>query len=218
MSIAAQATHPVFRSTSSASAPISRSWRRSSRQAAGLSRQRRHVAEAARGDRRDFRLLRGQQRQYSSRRALSFRTRHRRIRSGARDRAEIHQRREPDTKSSSCAAPPKASISSRKPTAARTIQCGRRSAHHRHGAPFEYRALADSLRRKGREAARRSDQRPGRAAARRIREAARPENEARLRHARFERPWHDQPAPRIVDLAHAMTFPCWSMARRPCRI
>ena len=68
----------------------------------------------------------------------------------------------------------------------------RRSADHRHGAPFQHRALADAVRRKGREAARRADQRSRRAAAGRIREAARPKNKDCCHRASFQRPGHDQ--------------------------
>ena len=99
------------------SAPISPS-SHSPRQAAGLPRQCRHFAKAARGDRRHFPLLRGHQRQYSSRRPLSFRARHRGARSRAQDCAEILNARA-RAKSFSSAAPPKASTSSRRPTAAR---------------------------------------------------------------------------------------------------
>ncbi len=42
----------------------------------------------------------------------------------------------------------------------------RRSAHHRHGAPLQHRALADPVRREGREAAGCADERPRRAATR----------------------------------------------------
>ena len=75
--------------------------------------------------------------------------------------SEFSERRGLARKSFSCAAPPKPSTWWRKPTGAAHVGGRRRSAHHRHGAPLEHRAVADSLRRKGREAARRADQRRG---------------------------------------------------------
>ena len=137
------------------------------RQAAGVSRQRGHFAKAARGPRRHRALLRAPERQHSSRRAHAQRARYRGARCGAGNGAAFHQRRR-YARDYLCARRHR----SHQPGGADvwTQACGRRrrSAHHRHGAPLEHRAVADAVRREGRAPSRCAHQRSRRAAAGRV--------------------------------------------------
>ena len=65
-------------------------------------------------------------------------------------RAPLPQRAVDATRSSSCAARPRASTSSRRAGARRNVDAGRRDRHHLARAPRQHRAVADALRREGR--------------------------------------------------------------------
>ena len=84
-------------------------------------------------------------------------------RGGAHDAAALPERGQ-RRRSSSSAAPPKPSISWRRPTAAEHVGAGDEVLITDDGAPLQHRAVADALRGEGRAAARRPDQRRGRAA------------------------------------------------------
>ncbi len=148
------------------------------------------------------------ERQRASRRPPAERAGDRRLRGRARNGAPLPERRPTRRKSSSCAARPRRSTSSRTATAGRTSGAGDEVVDHRDGAPLEHRAVADALRGEGRAAARRADDRRGRAAARRVRAAARPSARRSSRSCTCRtRSAPSIPIAEIVRLAHSRGIP-----------
>ena len=118
------------------------------RQAAGVPRQRRLGAEAARGDRRHARGDGDAIRQRPSRPALDERAHHRRLRGRARCRRRAAERARPRTRSCSPATAPKRSTWWRTAIGRGDAEAGPGGADLRHGAPLQHRALADAARRR----------------------------------------------------------------------
>ena len=142
------------------------------RQAAGLSRQRRDDAEAARRARTRSRRTTPGQRQHPPRRpqaepAGAPTPTRRRASACAQFLNAASTREIVFTRNA-----PKASTWSRTPSRRRALQAGDEIIDLRDGAPLQHRPLADGLRGDGRAAARGADQRRGELRARRIRAAA----------------------------------------------
>ena len=95
----------------------------------------------------------------------------------------------------------------------------RRNPDHRHGAPLQHRAVADAVRREGREAARRARSTIAASCCwTNSRSCWGRERSCVAVDACFERAGHDQSGEADHrDGARAGTCRCWSTARRPCR-
>ncbi len=165
------------------------------RQAAGLSRQRQHVAEAAAGARRAGALLPPRQRQHPSGHASAERTGDAGLRGRAHEGAAADQRRAVargrlHARHDRQHQPRRAGLGTHLPEA------GRRDPRHVDGAPLEHRAVAARVRADRRGAAIVADHRRGRSRPRRVPGAAERPDQARLGDPREQRARHRQPGRR----------------------
>ncbi len=117
------------------------------------------------------------------------------LRGGARARCGASSGPPTAARSSSPAARPRRSTSSRTRSASASFVPRRRDPDHRDGAPLEHRAVAAAVRAHGSTLARRADRRRGRAAPRRARAPARAAHPSRRRDAHVERARHAHAAP-----------------------
>ena len=178
------------------------------RQAAGLPRQRRHHAEAARPSSTPCAATTSTTTPTSTAASTCSASGPPRPTRRPASRSRTSSTPPCRARSSSSAAAPRRSTSSPRASAGPASAGRRRGPHHRDGAPLQHRPLADAVRGEGGRAARGADQRRRRIAARRVREAADAADQAAW-------PWSTSPtrwarstrSSEIIELAHRRGIP-----------